>query len=159
VRYCDGFSFAGHRDSPVTVTLPGGKKQTLHVRGRAILLATLKQLLALGLDRAESVMLTGDSAGGLAVFHAADFVGDFLRAHSPRLRTYKAVPVSGFFADHTDVNGVPQYANALRTAFAWHSASDGVSSACLAHAPPGDEFRCFFAEKALPYVRTPTFIL
>ena len=159
MRYCGGFSFAGHRDSPVTVTLPGGKKQTLHVRGRAILLATLKQLLALGLERAESVMLTGDSAGGLAVFHAADFVGDFLRAHSPRLRTYKAVPVSGFFVDYADVNGVPQYANALRTAFAWHSASDGVSSACLAHAPHGDEFRCFFAEKALPYVRTPTFIL
>ena len=123
IRYCDGFSFTGHREQPVLVTLPDGKSRTLHVRGRAILLAALQALLPLGLANAQQVMLTGDSAGGLAVFHAADTVGAFLKLHAPNLQTYKAVPVSGFFLDHEDVDGEPQYANALRNAFAFQNAS------------------------------------
>ena len=99
--------------APVVVALPGNKSQRLFVRGRRILRAALRALLPLGLAEAERVMLTGDSAGGLAVFHATDDVGAFLGEHAPRLKTYKAVSVSGFFLDHVDVTGAPQYADAL----------------------------------------------
>jgi hypothetical protein len=74
----------------VPVQLAGGKTQDLYVRGRTILQAALRALVAEhGLGEAQHVMLTGDSAGGLAVFHAADRVGDFLRENVPQLRTYK----------------------------------------------------------------------
>ena len=106
-------------------------------------------------------MLTGDSAGGLGVLHAADSVGAFLKHESPQLQSYKAVPVSGFFLDHDDVDGVPQYANALRAAFSFHNASAGVSVGCLAAPPrPADPSSCFFAQNALVRINsTPTFVL
>ena len=157
IRYCDGFSFTGHREQPVTVTLPDGNSVTLHVRGRDILLAALEQLLPLGLENAERVMLTGDSAGGLAVFHAADAVGEFLKDHAPKLRTYKAVPVSGFFLDHDDVEGVPQYGDALRRGFSFQNASGSMPVQCLDTAT--EDFKCFFAERRFPLMETPTFVL
>ena len=157
VRYCDGFSFTGDRDAPVVVALPGGggggnksSHQRLFVRGRRVLRAALQALLPLGLADAEHVMLTGDSAGGLAVFHATDFIGAFLHGNAPNLQTYKAAPVSGFFLDHVDVTGVPQYASALATAFTWHNASAGVNSDCVAVLGP----RCFFAQNAWAWVST-----
>lgn len=99
------------------------------------------------------------------------------------------MPVSGFFLDHDDVTGTPQYATALKTAFDFHNASAGVSSQCLAAPPPtleeeeesssadlrthttgartngapppsSSSSRCFFAESALPHiVSTPVFVL
>jgi hypothetical protein len=116
------------------------------------------QLLGLGLADAEHVLLTGDSAGGLAVFHATDAVADFLSESAPSLQHFKAVAVSGFFLDHRDVSGGRQYADAIRSAFAFHHAGaqgSGVSPGCLAAAAAdgGDPSSCFFAQNAWPWVR------
>ena len=93
IRYCDGGSFTGYRPSAVPVKLANGEMQDLYVRGRTVLQATLRAPVAdHGLGDAQHVMPTGDSAGGLAVFHAADRVGDFLRQNAPVLRTHKVPP-------------------------------------------------------------------
>jgi hypothetical protein len=49
---------------------------------------------------ATEVLLKGESAGGLSTFLHADRVGAQLRASAPKLTTYRAVPIVGFFQDH-----------------------------------------------------------
>ena len=138
---------------------PNGSVVRLYTAGRLILMAALRELLEHGLKNATAVMLTGDSAGGLAVFHAADPVAEFLRKSVPTLQTFKGVVVSGFFLNHTDVTGAPAYADALGTAVRFHgSLNGGVDPACVA-ANGNNPTMCFLAEHAIRTVKTPLFML
>jgi hypothetical protein len=67
--YCDGASFSGNREDPLSwpdFRRPG-HNVSIHFRGRAVLDYQLDTLLAsYGLDRATHVLLSGGSAGGCA---------------------------------------------------------------------------------------------
>ena len=96
--YLDGASFSGYRAKPWPVP---GTNQSLWFRGIRNLDATIDWLFAHGgLSGATEVLLTGESAGGLSTFLHADRVGARLKAGSPKLTTYKANPIVGFFQDH-----------------------------------------------------------
>ena len=98
MRYCDGFSFSGMREAPVRVA--GNASLPLYLRGRRILDATLDALAShFGLGDAARVLLTGCSAGGLAVYLHADTVEQRLRALAPGLVAFKAASASGFFLE------------------------------------------------------------
>ena len=97
-------------------------------------------------------MLAGGSAGGLAAFLHADFVGKLL----PRtLMRYRAVPVSGFFLMHATLRGAPAFADVMRDTYKLHHAA--VSDDCTASLPPAEAYRCFFANYSYAHARTPMF--
>jgi len=80
--YCDGASFAGHRDAPVNV---GGSE--IFFRGRDILDATLSALLAAeGMSAASAVVVKGCSAGGLATIRESVEMNPWA-ASAPHQRT------------------------------------------------------------------------
>jgi hypothetical protein len=84
MKYCDGNSFSGNRDAAVPVVGTDGKSKDLFFRGRRILDETLAALKAgHGLGSADSVLLTGCSAGGLSTFLHTDYVGEQLKAIAP----------------------------------------------------------------------------
>ena len=153
VNYCDGGSFAGSLDHPVT-TQSG--EQQLWFRGKHILRAVLEELQALhGLDRATEVVLGGCSAGGLAVYLHCDVVAQLL-APTP-LRCFAD---AGFFPDVVSVDGESLAASQFREAFDFMNASSGVDQSCIAAQATKDSWwKCFFAEHTLPHVSTPLFIL
>ena len=98
--YCDGNSFSGNCEDPVIET-----GEPLYFRGHRITaswrLPVLDHLTENHvLSQAEQVILTGCSAGGLAVYLHADFIDDKLKGIVKSLNRYKAVSVSGFFLDH-----------------------------------------------------------
>ncbi len=96
--YLDGASFSGYRTEPWPVP---GTNESLWFRGIKNLDATLDWLFEHGgLKDATEVMLKGESAGGLSTFLHADRVGDRLKAASPKLATYRAQPIVGYFQDH-----------------------------------------------------------
>lgn len=71
LKYCDGFCFSGDNET----ALVHGGSQPIYFRGRRILDRLLQELLRHHqLGRAETVLLAGSSAGGLAVFMHADHV-------------------------------------------------------------------------------------
>ena len=73
--YCDGNSFSGNRDDPVEIN---GDK--IYFRGRRVIDETLKALKDnFGLDKADTVLLTGCSAGGLATYLHTDYVHEQLK--------------------------------------------------------------------------------
>jgi hypothetical protein len=69
-HYCDGSSFSSYRPDPISTA-----KGPMWFRGRANLAATLEQLNAAhGLGTASELILSGGSAGGLAVYYHLDYV-------------------------------------------------------------------------------------
>ena len=141
-KYCDGFCFSGNND---TAMVHNGSKPVFF-RGRRIVDRLLAELLrAHGLHEAKTVLLSGSSAGGLAVYMHADHVGSTLRAAAPALADYRAVADAGWFPDILDVDGMP----GLRPVVQWASklANSSGNEACRvtmragAPTPPQDSLR------------------
>jgi len=88
LRYCDGGSFSG--DSEYR-----NGSSVLYFRGQRIWDAIITDLLQRGLAKAENVLLSGCSAGGLATF----FHCDSLKEHLGGATTVKCLSDAGFFLD------------------------------------------------------------
>lgn len=91
INYCDGGSYAGAVSDPVTV----GSQQIFY-RGRYILDGVYAELFKLGLSSASTVIVSGCSAGGLAVYMHLDYISAKIHAVSPSTRVVGA-PGAGFF--------------------------------------------------------------
>ena len=78
----------------------GAGESAWHFRGKEIVRAVLEELISLhGMRSVQSFVLSGISAGGMATFNNADYVHEYLRIFAPDLRSYWAVPDSGWFQD------------------------------------------------------------
>jgi hypothetical protein len=156
LNYCDGDSFSGNRGDAITV---GGKQ--IFSRGHRILAASI-QLLAtsFGLKNAESVLLSGCSAGGVSAFLHSDYVHEKLISLAPGLKKFKVVPLSGIFPVTIDnVAGESVYADQMKYAYSMHNASSGVHQGCLSAAKQGEEWLCNTAQGAYPHVCSPIFFV
>ena len=112
-----------------------------------------------GLANATDVLLSGGSAGGLSTFLHADRVQSLLREHGAPLRVFKAAPVSGFFALHSDGSGAPVYPNEMKYVFEMQNCSGGVNQACIASLPAAERWRCIFANYSYAHTTTSMFPL
>ena len=151
IGYCDGSSFSGNRDAPLN---------GLHYRGRANLDAVFDRLLLprrsphVSLADATQVLITGGSAGGLAVYLHADHIAGRL----PSSIKVKAHADGGFFLDQPTLNGVSYAREMFSRGFndVWNS-SAGVNAACIAAHRGADAWKCMMAQYTLPYIKTPIY--
>lgn len=73
IHYCDGASMGSDRTDPIVVETKDGKPAQLWMRGRSNFNAVIHDLqTAMGMDTAKEIILSGGSAGGLAVFYNLD---------------------------------------------------------------------------------------
>jgi hypothetical protein len=143
INYVDGGSFSGNRSAPV---LDPATNQTLYFRGKRVLRAVLLDMLASqGMDAATEVVLTGCSAGGLAVYLQADYVRSLL----PKATQLVAVPDSGYFYAKGSFEGLMR--NAATRFFNMETNSACETSRAT---KAGD---CAFAQFVAPFVKTPIF--
>ena len=78
----------------------------------------------------------------------------------PSVEKYGVAPISGFFLDVDNVQGVPVFPTEMRNLFGLANASGGVNQACIAAAPdPADRWRCFFAQSSFMHTVSPVFTL
>ena len=160
--YCDGNSFSGNRDQPVNVKGLDGNVKPLYFRGRRIIDETLKALHEnFGLEKAENVLLTGCSAGGLATYLHTDYVHEELKSKwATGLTKFKASAISGFFLEHNTVEGKPVYPDEMKSIFELANSTHGLNDACIAaHRASGDEWKCNFAQHAYAHTASDTFPL
>ena len=152
--YCDGDSFSGMVSEPVQFN-----GSSLFFRGAYNLRAMLSFLRSpagnSSIVRAPQVVLTGCSAGGLAVYLHADEVA---AAVGPTT-DFRAIPVSGFFSNAANAEGAPIYAEQMRGVFALHNASGGVNQACVAAQDAGSEWVCNMALASMQYTTSRIFPL
>ncbi|KAL0403146.1 UNVERIFIED_CONTAM: Pectin acetylesterase 9 [Sesamum radiatum] len=106
----------------------------LYFRGQRIWQAIILDLLPKGLGQAKKALLSGCSAGGLATFLHCDNFTSYL----PKNASVKCLSDAGFFLDARDISlnhSMRYFYNSLVT------------------------LQCFFPQYALPYIKTPFFIL
>jgi hypothetical protein len=149
IEYCDGASFSSNREDPITVN---GRQ--IWFRGRRNLDAMLAYLDQLGglLSNSTEVILTGDSAGGLATYMHANAVAGAVQSKSPKAKVV-AVPGAGYFLDTPRLR--PGFQNAIGPAL-WNATSD---PACLAANPDPDTWKCWFAQYVYQYITIPVFVV
>uniref|UniRef100_J3N4P4 Pectin acetylesterase n=1 Tax=Oryza brachyantha TaxID=4533 RepID=J3N4P4_ORYBR len=146
LRYCDGGSFAG--DSEFR-----NGSSVLYFRGQRIWDAIISDLLPKGLAKAEKVLLSGCSAGGLATF----FHCDDLKGHLGGAATVKCLSDAGFFLDVDDITGNNTVRPFFRSLVDLQGAQKNLNKDCLSSTQYS--YQCFFPQYILPNIRTPYFIL
>ena len=148
VPYGDGTSWTSNREEPITYN-----NKQIWFRGRRNLDALLFELNAtMGfLSTATEVVLTGTSAGGLAVYlHAA-----YVQSQLPKTCGFSALPDAGFFLDApkygTSTFGFRESIMGAIGPSLWNASIDGTNTACLAAYPAAEAWRCFFAQYVQPF--------
>jgi len=150
--YCSGDGWVGDQAAPTVVTFNGTANLPLYFRGGRNFAAVVDSLIkTAGLGDADEVVLTGSSAGGLAVYSHCGALAALL----PRTRVL-CVPDSGYFfaADKGWPGAVHWIAsNGNATAF--------LNQACVAaRARAGaDPLACMLPEVASPFIAQPLFIM
>jgi len=150
--YCDGASFTGDADSPVVVD-----NTTVYFRGLRILNAVIADLkMQHGFNTAQTVVVSGCSAGGLSTYLHADYIGKQLPSSVTKFR---AIPLSGFFLYHVNTEGKKVYPDQMKYAFQMQNSTGGVDEGCIASKPVDYQWECFFAQENYPFIETPIFVI
>ena len=155
VNYCDGLSFTGDRDEPVPTGFGG---QQIWLRGKRILRAVFEALAKdHGLAKAQRIIISGNSAGGLTVYLHLDQIAEMLKELAPQASVY-GFPDGGYFLDIANTQGVHAFRARMDGTFTLSNGSAGVDPACLAqHASSPTD--CLFAQHVAPLLQTPFFAL
>jgi len=158
IRYCDGGSYTGDRNDPVNVTNSFGQNQTLYFRGKRIVDAVFEQLNATtDFSKAESTLLTGQSAGGLGVYLHANYIGKHLLPKS--VKVYKVMPMVGFFLLHDAVDGNNYYERDLKNVYEMQNSNlQALVPACVAM-HQDTPWKCIFAQNVYPTLLPPVFVI
>ncbi|XP_058181937.1 pectin acetylesterase 9 isoform X1 [Rhododendron vialii] len=146
LRYCDGASFAGDAKFDNGTSL-------LYFRGQRIWKAIIHDLLPKGLGNAKKALLSGCSAGGLASFlHCDNFSG-----YLPRNTSVKCLSDAGFFLDERDISLKHTFRSFYEDLVSLQGVEQNLDKNCTSSLYNPNQ--CFFPQYALPFIRTPFFIL
>jgi hypothetical protein len=149
--YCDGASFSGYRKSP----WPAGNS-SLFFRGARNLEATL-DFLQDELAGATEIVVTGSSAGGLAVLLHLDEIAARVHRVAPAA-TVRGVSDAGFFLDHADYQkDKNDFPAEMKYVVAMQNAS--LNPECTQNFIGEDAYKCFMSPHAVPFTKTPYFLL
>ncbi|OVA14052.1 Pectinacetylesterase [Macleaya cordata] len=146
LRYCDGASFAGD-------SMFRNETARLYFRGQRIWKAIILDLLPKGLNGADKALLSGCSAGGLATFLHCDNFTKLL----PKNASVKCLSDAGFFLDVRDVSLQHSARLFYENLIVLQGAEQILNKNCTSSRYYPNQ--CFFPQYALPYIKTPYFIL
>uniref|UniRef100_A0A453LEX4 Pectin acetylesterase n=1 Tax=Aegilops tauschii subsp. strangulata TaxID=200361 RepID=A0A453LEX4_AEGTS len=144
IRYCDGASFAGEGYDAGS---------GLFFRGQRIWNAAIQHLLSMGMSSADQVLLTGSSAGALAVVLHCDQFG---AVFAGRGTTVKCLADAGFFLDAVNVAGWHTLRYYFGGVVATHGVAQNLPRSCTSHL---DATSCFFPQNVIGGINTPIFVL
>lgn len=152
INYCDGASYASDVDKPIAVGAAN-----IYYRGAANLAGVYDELAAShGLRGAATVLVSGCSAGGLAVYLHVDALAEKVRAIAPAARVLGA-PGAGFFLFEAAPFAGSGYLADIQWVVSAGNVTAHVNARCLA-AFSSTPWRCFIAPDTLPFIETPLFI-
>ena len=154
VRYCDCSSFVGNNDTITNVT-HNNQTYSLYFRGFRVLKGAFELLWnEYGLSNATDVLLTGSSAGGLAVYIHADYIKD---NWVPDGANFMAMPDSGYFIE---LEGYAKVYDTFTWIFEQNNGTDTINKGCYSHFEESDEVnKCIFAQETAPFIESRMFAI
>ncbi|XP_042046382.1 pectin acetylesterase 5-like [Salvia splendens] len=149
VRYCDGSSFSS-RPRPDTEFQNGTE---LFFRGQLIWDTLMDELLTIGMSKARQAILTGCSAGGLAILIHCDDFRDLL----PKDTDVKCLADAGFFPNEKDIVGNHGIESFYHDVVHLQGIAKSLNHDCVARS--GEPSKCFFPQEFIGNIRTPVFLV
>jgi hypothetical protein len=179
VKYCDGTSYASN-------SVATYKNRKLYFKGQLNRDTTILYLLhQLNMRNATEILISGCSAGGLAVYMGIDRMADLIHSVNPRA-TVRGLALSGFFADYSALEPIPTTSTTATTGHSesislspalFHTRDDGIVQNQLDYANAlrhvytmtnmsagihmtcvkNRGVNCVFAKTLGPFVKTPVF--
>ena len=146
--YCDGGLFSGRRKRPL---VHRGRK--LYFRGRQILKAMVESLKRRNLQKASDIVLSGTSAGGLAVL----LQGDYLKHRLPKTALVRGLVDAGFFLNSQAEDGTNIIGNQFRGLYDLHNPK--LRKACEREQNNSTKFLCLFPENTLQQNKLPIYFI
>ena len=151
IGYCDGASFSGTKKEM--------GKGRVHYKGYYILGATYSTFLdELGMDRAEEIIVSGTSAGGLSVLLHLDQIAELINAKATTKPRVVGVPDASLFMDLPSYKGEYTYTPLFKEIFKFQGVEPSLGASCITRHAADDAYKCFIGQYALNYVNTPMFI-
>ncbi|XP_060203636.1 pectin acetylesterase 9 isoform X1 [Lycium barbarum] len=153
IRYCDGASFAGDAEFYNGVKFSITCTHISFLQGQRIWQAIILDLLPKGLGHAKKALLSGCSAGGLATFLHCDNFTNYL----PKNASVKCLSDAGFFLDERDLSLNHTIRSFYEDLITLQGVEPNLNQNCTStlYYP----HLCLFPQYALPFIRTPFFIL
>ena len=152
VRYCDGASFSGNNESEI-LTENG---DSLYFKGFNNLNAVLDVLRdEYALLDATDVLLTGSSAGGLAVYLHSDYIASYIGVEENEIN-FMAMADSGWFMDY---EGNGKYRDAMQWIFEAQNTSSGLNQKCVESKGEEEGYQCMFAQHTAPFIQSKFMII
>lgn len=155
IRYCSSDVFSGATD-PYS-------GNPWYFRGRTILQSVLEDLSnpvltpAPNLSAATTVILSGGSAGGIAVFPNLDWVADYLLTQFGVTEVY-GLSDAGWLMDIPPYDSdLPRFEEQLQPAYAYWQVTGNIDVGC-ATANVSQEWRCYIGQYAYAFITTPLFV-
>lgn len=149
LSYCDGGLFSGNRKSSIT-----GKGKEFYFEGRKVLKSLLDNLLPQGLSHASDVVLSGTSAGGLALA----LQGDYIRGYIPEKARVRGLIDAGLFLDEDSTSETENMARKqFKALYSLHRPV--LNKKCLKSFARKDKYRCLFPQNTLQYIKLPIYIV
>lgn len=143
LRYCDGGSFSGDSQN---------KAARLQFRGERIWRAAMDDLKAKGMRYAKQALLSGCSAGGLAVILRCDEFRNLF----PGSTRIKCLSDAGLFLDTPDVSGGHAIRKLYNGVVQLQGVRNNLPHMCTNHLNPTS---CFFPQNLISQMKTPLFIV
>ena len=146
--YCDGGLFSGKRKEALEIN---GRK--LYFRGRPILKAMVESLKRRNLESANDIILSGTSAGGLAVL----LQGDYLKHRLPRTATVRGLVDAGFFLDSPSEDGSNVVENQFKGLFDIHQPK--LRMKCENGKDNSTKYQCLFPQQTILHTKLPVYFV
>jgi hypothetical protein len=148
IKYCDGASYTGNN-----ATTERAGKYELHYRGYRNMKAVFEELIGhYKFSAATDVLVSGCSAGGVAVYAHAQYILD---NYIPKTANHLAMPDSGFFLEY---QGRGDFITAVQWMYDNQNTSASMNPLCLQHFS-SDPFQCSFAQNTVEYSNVLLFAL
>ncbi|CAI5497743.1 unnamed protein product [Closterium sp. Naga37s-1] len=137
----------------------GGVRVGGVVRGRRVADLLVKHLMEKkGLGHAEKVVVSGSSAGGVALLLHCDRVRDTITAASPSMHV-RCLADASMFLDIPDSDNNRRIAAFFSQVQTMHNLTISLPPACVKDRALEQHHQCFMANHILQYVSTPLFLI
>eukprot|EP01083_Nonionella_stella_P088551 246872_1 len=155
LEYCDGSSLSSDLAEPITITNQSGHSVKLYHRGYRILTSFIKHLYYnKGLNASTDIIISGESAGGLAVFlhinNINKLIQQFDKANHVEHK-YKIVALidSGIF------RATDAYAKGMKWIYESLNVTGSIHPDCVRK----EGYQCMFGLNLIKYIDIPMFIV
>lgn len=162
IGYCDGGSFGGNVEKPVSVNKNG--KEEVFFKGKVILDAVYDSLLdKQDMKKATDVIVSGSSAGGLTVFMHIDYLTAKIKKESIYgINNIAGIADAGYFLDTPSISGEyrMQKQQGFVDMYTFQNLKGSLNPKCISdYDGKGEGWKCMLPQYSLKYITTPIFIV